>query len=221
MGAGDVGGGGDGESVRCRGFETVSAMPGGERIEAHQRVCEIQYRHSVPKSVRGAGVGRWLADVRAHGAAAGGGGRGMPGCGGREGVGRGGDGGGGMGTGVRRWWVGEGRPPSTGGLRLVADGRRVLRVVGRGVCRYGAGLTVRGSLARRPSRWPIRQHGLGAGRSPGGPADQRRGGRAGGGRASGGLRRDGAAAGCVGWRAAGEAGWLGGWVWALWETTDG
>ena len=46
MGAsGDVGGGGDGGSVRRRGFGTESGMPGGERIEAHQRVFRKQICH--------------------------------------------------------------------------------------------------------------------------------------------------------------------------------
>ena len=62
--------------------------------------------------------------------------------------------------------------------------------MGHGVCRYVAGLTVRGSLARRPSWRPMRQRGLGAGRSQGGPADLWRGGRTGGGRrAADALRR--------------------------------
>ena len=45
MGGGDVGGGGDGGSVRRRGFGTESGMPGGERIEAHQRVFRKQICH--------------------------------------------------------------------------------------------------------------------------------------------------------------------------------
>ena len=94
------------------------------------------------------------------------------------------------------------------GLRLAADRRRGRWVLDRGVCRYVAGPAVRGFLARRP--WPKRQRALGAGRSPGAPADQRRGG-------SGGRRERWATGG--GWtvwhpeaahsRRGGLFGWLG------------
>ena len=55
---------------------------------------------------------------RAHGAAAGGGDRVVPGCGGRGGVGTGVDGGGGVGAGLslrRRRWMREGGTPCSGG----------------------------------------------------------------------------------------------------------
>ena len=42
-----------------------------------------------------------------------------------------------------------GRLLARAGLRLVGDGLRLGRVVGRGVCRYAVGLAVRGFLARR------------------------------------------------------------------------
>ena len=59
-----------------------------------------------------------------------------------------------MGTGVRLWWVGDGRPPRSGEApSSAADSRRVRWVVWRSMYRYVAVLAVHCFLARR--LWPM------------------------------------------------------------------